>query len=53
LLIGSNKIKFYTTKLDINKGGIKVASEPETTYGIINNKIEHLPDFTTCLQNET
>jgi type III restriction enzyme len=53
LIVSRGKLVYEKANLDITKGGISIAGEPETEYGTIDTEIEVLPDIVSYLQNET
>jgi type III restriction enzyme len=53
LVVSRGKLVYEKAALSITRGGVNVAGEAETEYGIINQGVEVLPDIVTYLQNET
>ena len=53
LVVSRGKLVYEKANINITKGGILIAGDPETEYGTIDIGIEVLPDIVSYLQNET
>ncbi|MBK0401810.1 DEAD/DEAH box helicase family protein [Adhaeribacter sp. BT258] len=53
LVVSRGRLVYEKVDLAMTQGGVTLASEAITDYGIINQQVEVLPDIVTYLQNET
>lgn len=53
IVVSRGKLIYEKASLDITKGGVLVAGDPEAEYGTIDTQVEVLPDIVSYLQNET
>ncbi len=53
LVVSRGKLVYEKASIQISRGGVLVAGEPESEYGVVDIGVSVLPDIISYLQNET